>query len=55
MTNNSFIFVDGGIKPCNDPAFLLYRMASEPAYKLNWKKGEYNLLIVSVGTGAAES
>jgi hypothetical protein len=30
-------------------------MATEPAYRLNWKSGEKNLLIVSVGTGAAES
>jgi hypothetical protein len=30
-------------------------MATEPAYKLNWKKGEDNLLLISVGTGAAES
>ena len=49
------MFVDGGVTPYNNPAFLLYRMATEPAYRLNWKKGEDNLLIVSVGTGAAES
>ena len=30
-------------------------MATEPAYKLNWAKGERNLLLVSIGTGAAES
>jgi hypothetical protein len=30
-------------------------MATHPAYRLNWKTGERNLLIVSVGTGAAES
>src|SRR5882724_10225060 len=53
--SNTFVFVDGGVTPYNNPAFLLYRMATEPAYKLNWKKGEGNLLIVSVGTGAAES
>jgi hypothetical protein len=53
--SHTFVFVDGGVTPYNNPAFLLYRMATEPAYKLNWKKGEGNLLIVSVGTGAAES
>ena len=37
------------------PAFLLYRMATEPAYRLNWNIGEKNLLLISVGTGAAES
>jgi len=30
-------------------------MATEPAYRLNWKTGEKNLLLISVGTGAAES
>jgi predicted acylesterase/phospholipase RssA len=53
--SKTFVFVDGGITPYNNPAFLLYRMATEPAYRLNWKRGEDNLLIVSVGTGAAES
>lgn len=51
----TFVFVDGGVTPYNNPAFLLYRMATNPAYRLNWKIGEQNLLIVSVGTGAAES
>jgi predicted acylesterase/phospholipase RssA len=53
--SKTFVFVDGGVTPYNNPAFLLYRMATEPAYRLNWKKGEDHLLIVSVGTGAAES
>jgi uncharacterized protein len=53
--SKTFVFVDGGVTPYNNPAFLLYRMATEPAYRLNWKKGEDNLLIVSIGTGAAES
>ena len=51
----TFVFVDGGITSHNNPAFLLYRMATESAYRLNWSTGEKNLLIVSVGTGAAES
>lgn len=51
----TFVFVDGGVTPHNNPAFLLYRMATNPAYRLNWKTGERNLLIVSVGTGAAET
>jgi uncharacterized protein len=53
--SKSFVFVDGGVTPHNNPAFLLYRMATNPAYRLNWKTGERNLLIVSVGTGAAEA
>jgi predicted acylesterase/phospholipase RssA len=49
----SFVFVDGGMTPYNNPAFLLYRMATLPPYKLAWKTGEDHLLLISVGTGAA--
>lgn len=52
-SNKSFVFVDGGLTPYNNPSFLLFRMATQPAYRLNWKTGEQNLLLVSVGTGAA--
>ncbi len=48
-----FAFVDGGMTPHNNPAFLLYRMATIPEYRLGWKTGEDKLLIVSVGTGIA--
>jgi hypothetical protein len=48
-----FVFVDGGMTPFNNPAFLLYRMATLPEYKLGWTKGEKNLLLISIGTGAA--
>ena len=51
----TFVFVDGGITPYNNPAFLLFRMATQPPYRLNWPTGERNLLLVSVGTGAAPS
>ncbi len=53
--SKTFVFVDGGVTSHNNPAFLLYRMATESAYRLNWRSGERDLLIVSVGTGAAES
>jgi uncharacterized protein len=49
----TFKFVDGGLTPYNNPAFLLSRMATQTPYRLNWKTGERNLLLVSVGTGAA--
>jgi uncharacterized protein len=49
----AFVFVDGGTTPYNNPAFLLFRMATEPAYRLGWPTGERNLLVVSVGTGWA--
>ena len=51
----TFVFVDGGVTPYNNPAFLLYRMATQPAYNLNWATGEKNLLVVSVGTGSSPS
>jgi hypothetical protein len=51
--SKTFVFVDGGVTPYNNPAFLLYRFATDPAYRLNWARGESNLLLISVGTGAA--
>ena len=45
--------VDGGTNANSNPALLLYRMATEPAYRLQWPTGERGLLIVSVGTGSA--
>jgi hypothetical protein len=50
-----FTFVDGGITPYNNPAFLLFRMATHPTYRLGWKTGEKNLLLVSLGTGSADT
>jgi uncharacterized protein len=49
----TFVFVDGGLTPYNNPAFLLFRMATEPGYRLNWASGEDKLLLMSIGTGAA--
>ena len=49
--NKSFVFVDGGTTPYNNPAFLMYRMATEPKYALEWESGEDKLLVVSLGTG----
>jgi len=48
-----FVFVDGGMTPYNNPSFLMYRMATLPAYNVGWKTGEKNLLLISIGTGAA--
>ena len=53
--SKTFAFVDGGVTPYNNSAFLLFRMATHPAYRLGWKTGEKNLLIVSMGTGSATS
>ncbi len=51
----TFVFVDGGVTPYNNPSFLMYRIATQPAYNLNWPTGEDKLLIISVGTGSAPS
>jgi hypothetical protein len=51
----SFVFVDGGMTPYNNPSFLCFRMATAPEYRLGWKTGEDRLMIVSVGTGASVS
>lgn len=51
--DKAFVFVDGGTTTYNNPAFLLTRMATEPAYKLDWARGERNLAVVSLGTGGS--
>ena len=48
----AFVFVDGGVTPYNNPAFLLYRMATLPEYRLQWATGEREMMVVSVGTGS---
>jgi patatin-like phospholipase/acyl hydrolase len=49
----SFIFVDGGVTTYNNPAFLAFQMATAAPYRLDWRTGTDQLLIVSVGTGSA--
>lgn len=51
--SKTFTFVDGGTTPYNNPAFLLFRMATAPEYRLNWSRGEKNLMLVSVGSGSS--
>jgi hypothetical protein len=51
----AFLFEDGGLTPYNNPAFLIARMATHPAYRLGWPTGEKNLLVMSIGTGSAAS
>jgi hypothetical protein len=48
-----FIFVDGGVTTYNNPAFLAFQTATAAPYKVNWKTGVEQMLIVSVGTGSA--
>lgn len=53
LGKQTFVFVDGGVTPYNNPAFCLYRMATLDEYRLCWPAGEDKLMLVSVGTGAA--
>lgn len=53
--DKTFVFVDGGVTPYNNPSFLMYRMATQKPYNLNWETGEKKLFIASVGTGSAPS
>ena len=46
-----FVFEDGGVTPYNNPAFLLFLMATTRPYRLGWATGAERLLLVSVGTG----
>ena len=48
-----FIFVDGGVTMYNNPAFQLFLMATSEPYRLGWRAGENEMLIVSVGTGTS--
>ena len=48
-----YVFVDGGVTMYNNPAFQLFLMATLKPYKLEWPTGPEQLLLVSVGTGAA--
>jgi hypothetical protein len=49
----TFTFTDGGTTPYNNPAFLMFRMATAPEYRLNWPRGENDLALISIGTGSA--
>jgi Patatin-like phospholipase len=48
----TFFFIDGGLTPYNNPAFLLFRMATLPQYRLNWTSGENEMMLISIGTGS---
>ena len=50
---HEFIFVDGGVTMYNNPAFQLFLMATVKAFNLGWSTGEEQMLLVSLGTGAA--
>jgi patatin-like phospholipase/acyl hydrolase len=47
-------FVDGGVSMYNNPAMLLYLMATLKGYRYEWETGQDKLMVVSVGTGTSE-
>jgi hypothetical protein len=53
--DQEFMFVDGGVTVYQNPAFLLFLMATLPPYAVQWPAGEENLLLISVGTGTSEN
>jgi hypothetical protein len=48
-----YVFVDGGVTVYNNPAFLLFLMATVEPYELCWPTGRDRMLLVSVGTGTS--
>jgi uncharacterized protein len=50
-----FAFEDGGVTPFNNPAYLLYTMATLPEYRLNWQDGKDRMSLVSIGTGRVKT
>jgi hypothetical protein len=51
--SRDYLFQDGALTSFNNPALLLFLVATLPEYGLCWHAGESDLLVVSVGTGAA--
>jgi predicted acylesterase/phospholipase RssA len=47
-------FIDGGASPFNNPALQAFMYATLDGYRLGWPTGADKLLLVSVGTGAAD-
>ncbi|HEX9185295.1 MAG TPA: patatin-like phospholipase family protein [Burkholderiales bacterium] len=48
-------FVDGGVSPYNNPALQALMYATLEGYRIGWPLGAESLLLVSVGTGAANA
>jgi len=48
-----FLMVDGGVTVYNNPAFLVFLMATVEPYNLCWPTGKDEMLVVSIGTGTS--
>ncbi|MEO8617686.1 MAG: patatin-like phospholipase family protein [Luteolibacter sp.] len=51
VSKRVFAFEDGGVTPFNNPAYMLYTMATLPEYRLQWPDGKDRMSLVSIGTG----
>ncbi|MEM7239276.1 MAG: patatin, partial [Pseudomonadota bacterium] len=51
--DSAFMFEDGGVTPYNNPSQIIFRMATDPAYRCGWPTGEDRMMLVSVGTSFA--
>lgn len=47
-------FIDGGVSPFNNPALQALMYATLEGYRVGWATGAEKLLLVSIGTGAAD-
>ena len=50
LGDHSFLFVDGGITPFNNPTLMAVFMATLPPYGLSWPASRELLHVVSIGT-----
>jgi len=48
-----FLMVDGGVTMYNNPAFLVFLMATAEPYNLCWPAGTEKMMVVSIGTGTS--
>jgi uncharacterized protein len=50
LGEQSFLFLDGGMTPFNNPTLIAVFMATLPCYRLGWPASRQDLHVVSVGT-----
>lgn len=48
-------FVDGGVSLANNPALSLFLLSQLKGYRMEWKVGEEELMIISLGTGTTKT
>jgi len=48
-------FVDGGVSPFNNPSLQAFMYATAGGYRVRWATGPDKLLLISVGTGSADT